>query len=242
MRSLIVCAVLVATLTATPSASGHDHPTMAPSVSRSPAPSSIVVEGVDQKALAEILRGRSGRMVHWSRPPKLVVLTSVMQYRLGPGTEYSATSETLADEEADSLIADLTEALSVLTGGAFTRFAEVDREGVSPGSMASVIRKGQIVVGRYRGIQDAAHTIGLGGRVSAHDDTISSAAVFLDSDYDRTNSLRRLLRTHELGHALGYNHVESHRSIMNPRIGPEPTELDRRAARIAFAGVLGSLD
>jgi len=130
----------------------------------------------------------------------------------------------------------------VLTGGTFTRFAEVHRERVSPGSTASVVRAGQIVVGRYLGIQDAVHTIGLGGRVTAHDDTISSAVVLLDSDYDRTSSARRLLRTHELGHALGYNHVESHRSIMNPRIGAEPTELDRQAARIAFAGALRSLD
>jgi len=87
MRSLIACAVLVATLTATPLASGDAHPTVAPGVSRTPAPSSIVVEGVDQQALAEILRGPSGRMAHWSRPPKLVVLTSVMQYRMGPATE-----------------------------------------------------------------------------------------------------------------------------------------------------------
>jgi predicted Zn-dependent protease len=46
--------------------------------------------------------------------------------------------------------------------------------------------------------------------------------------------MRRLLRIHELGHALGYNHVKSRRSIMNPTLGSEPTDFDRRAAMVAF--------
>lgn len=45
---------------------------------------------------------------------------------------------------------------------------------------------------------------------------------------------RRLLRTHELGHALGFNHVKSRLSIMNPRIGPEVTALDRQIMMLAF--------
>jgi len=45
---------------------------------------------------------------------------------------------------------------------------------------------------------------------------------------------RRLLRTHELGHALGFNHVKSRVSIMNPRIGPEVTAFDRQVAMLAF--------
>ena len=39
---------------------------------------------------------------------------------------------------------------------------------------------------------------------------------------------------HELGHALGYNHVHSRASIMNPQIGSEPTDIDRAVARVAF--------
>jgi hypothetical protein len=59
--------------------------------------------------------------------------------------------------------------------------------------------------------------------------------MFLDRDFDRNDSRRRLLRMHELGHALGYQHVTSRASIMNPSIGAEPTEFDRSAAVIAFA-------
>jgi predicted Zn-dependent protease len=56
----------------------------------------------------------------------------------------------------------------------------------------------------------------------------------LDEEYDRTTQQPRLLRMHELGHALGFNHVDSLRSVMNPTVGMEPTDLDRRTARIAF--------
>jgi len=45
---------------------------------------------------------------------------------------------------------------------------------------------------------------------------------------------------HELGHALGYQHVESRTSIMNPSVGPEPTEFDRLGAIIAFARPAGN--
>jgi hypothetical protein len=64
--------------------------------------------------------------------------------------------------------------------------------------------------------------------------TITAGAVILDSDFDRQSDRRQLLRTHELGHALGYNHVESLRSVMNPRVGSELTDFDRTAIERAF--------
>jgi hypothetical protein len=76
-------------------------------------------------------------------------------------------------------------------------------------------------------------TIGFGGR-STRGSTIRAGSIMLDSEFDRVNETRRLLRMHELGHALGYNHVLSRVSIMNPKIGPEPTDFDRAAARLAF--------
>ena len=78
-------------------------------------------------------------------------------------------------------------------------------------------------------------TIGFGGR-STRGSTIRAGSIILDSDFDRTSDTRRLLRMHELGHALGYNHVQSRSSIMNPKLGSEVTSFDRSAARIAFQG------
>jgi hypothetical protein len=159
---------------------------------------------------------------------------SVMRYHLDTGAEYTATADALTREEADSLVADLTEALAILTGGRFTRFAAIHHEVLSAGSTSRIVRPGRIVVGRYAGIRALRSTIGFGGRVPGSDGGITAAAVLLDADYDRTAGDRRLLRIHELGHALGYDHVDAYPSIMNARIGTEPTEFDRQVARQAF--------
>ncbi len=71
------------------------------------------------------------------------------------------------------------------------------------------------------------------------DGSIVGGAMYLDREFDRDDNRRRLLRIHELGHALGYQHVESRTSIMNPSIGPEPTEFDRQGAMVAFARPVG---
>jgi hypothetical protein len=183
--------------------------------------------------LDEALRAVAGRATRWVEAPGLIVLTSVMDYQGGARTEYQGTSDRLSDEEANALVADLTVALAVLTGNAFTRFADVRMEIVPAGAMVTVMRPGQIVVGRYRGVRDRLKTIGVGGRLRSRG-AIKAGTVVLDADYDSTSSRRALLRTHELGHALGYDHVESRPSIMNPRIGAEITEYDRRAALVAF--------
>ena len=188
-------------------------------------------------ALQEMLRSSNGQSEHWDRAPELTVLVSVMEYHGGepvtPAT-YIATAEQLTDTDADELTKDLTAALGLLTGNTYDQFATIHRESVAPGTRIGVLRPGQILAGRYRNVQTLAHTLGFGGRASRGDGTITGAAIILDNDYDRTSAKRRLLRTHELGHALGYNHVQSQLSIMNPHIGSEPTDFDRAAARVAF--------
>ena len=198
------------------------------------ATASSISGELDAKALDEMLRGQKGRMQSWAAPPHLVVLGSVMEYYAGERADYPATSEVLTDAEVEALVADLTAGLGLLTGGAFERFSAITREPLSAGALTRVTRPNGIVVGRYRGVQNQLKTIGLGGRASQPDGTITAAAILLDAEFDRTSATRRLLRMHELGHALGYNHVQSRVSIMNPHIGPEPTEFDRRAALVAF--------
>ena len=106
--------------------------------------------------------------------------------------------------------------------------------GRSWGTTASVSRPDQIVAGRFNGLRRAVNTLGFGGRRARKDGTITAGAILLDRDFDSASTSRRLLRTHELGHALGYNHVHARASIMNPHIGTEPNEFDREAALFAF--------
>jgi hypothetical protein len=178
----------------------------------------------------------TGRLERWISPPSLVVITTVMNYENGFGdnTEYHATSEQLTDAETSLLVSQLTDALGLLTGDSFTTFASVQLESEASGSVVNTLRPGKIVVGRYRGIQGFLNTIGFGRWAADDTGRVTAGAVYLDRDFDKASDQRRLLRTHELGHALGYNHVTARTSIMNPMIGPEPTTFDRQAATVAF--------
>lgn len=53
------------------------------------------------------------------------------------------------------------------------------------------------------------------------DGSVTGGAVFLDHTFDREDSRRRLLRIHELGHALGYRHVRR-KKYRNFSVGSDP--------------------
>lgn len=188
---------------------------------------------IDVTALDELLRGKDRRMLRWAEPPRLVVLIPVMKYA-EDGIRHVATGERLTERETEDLVADLTDALAVLSGGTHEGFLSVRHEIVPAGAPVRVSNRGEILVGRYRGVRERLNTLGLGGRRWTGDGRITSGSIVLDEEFDRTSDVRHLLRAHELGHVLGYNHVTSRTSIMNPRIGSAPTDFDRQAARIAF--------
>ena len=183
-----------------------------------------------------MFRGSTGRLQRWTTAPSLVVITTAMNYTAGFGDQenFHATSEQLTEAETTVLIDQLTEALALLTGNTFTAFASIERESYSSGDKVNSLRLGKIVIGRYNGIQGLLNTIGFGRWAVGASGEIVGGSIYLDRDYDVSNESRRLLRTHELGHALGYSHVTARQSIMNPAIGPEPTVFDRQGAIIAF--------
>lgn len=183
----------------------------------------------DATALRELVEDQDGGRARWATAPELVVLASVMQFAPTDARDgYVATDETLSELDIEHLAAELTQALGSLTGGRITRFAAVRVEVLEPGTTAGVFRRNQIVAGRYLGLRERTGTLGFGGR-TVRGGVITSGAVMLDQEYDARSSQRELLRTHELGHALGFNHVESRRSLMNRHVGAELTEFDRNA-------------
>jgi Matrixin len=189
--------------------------------------------GSDEQALKEMFGGSRGPQ-RWKGAPKLTILVTVMEYRAGGGVEYVAAPERLSDADVTELARDLTDGLSLLTAGAFEEFSSLSLEYVPAGATTRVSRRDHIVAGRFNGLRRSVNNLGFGGRRADKDGTITAGAILLDSEFDSTSAMRRLLRTHELGHALGYNHVHSRGSIMNPRIGTEPNDFDRHAALIAF--------
>ncbi len=194
-------------------------------------------EGADAAALREMLEGPAGRREAWKSAPDLVVIAPVLDYNIGGVVSgYAAAKDTLSDSEVELLALDLTEAVQDLTDGAFTSFRSISVETVAAGDTVNVMRPGAIVVARYRGLRATTGNIGYGGR-STRNGTIRGAAVMLDADFDRQSSQRFLLRTHELGHALGYHHVASRPSVMNPKVGNAITEFDRNAIRYASQSI-----
>lgn len=185
-------------------------------------------------ALHELLEGSKGRREAWKTSPVLVIVTSVMDYASGDlMSGYSATDERLTDKERIALAADLTHALGELTGGQLKAFSEIRVESAPAGQIVKVLRPGQIVAGRFRGVQAKTGSLGYGSRMT-RDGRITAGAVIVDCDADRDKKKQAVIRTHELGHALGYNHVESRPSIMNPRAGGGITDFDRVAVKVAY--------
>ncbi|HEX5070806.1 MAG TPA: hypothetical protein VFV78_11385 [Vicinamibacterales bacterium] len=195
------------------------------------APSAVKA---DEAATHELLEGTRGRRETWAAAPALLIETTVMDYSKGDlSTGFVATDERLSDDEVAQLTADLTAALGVLTAETVASFQTVARETSPAGQIVKVLRPGQIVVGRFRGVQGKTGNIGYGGRMTRNGE-ITQGFVVLDAKFDRESSERALLRTHELGHALGFNHVQSRPSIMNARVGSTLTDFDRAAIRAAF--------
>ncbi len=185
-------------------------------------------------ALHELLEGSKGRRETWKTSPVLVIVTSVMDYENGDlMAGYSATAEHLTDSERIALESDLTRALGELTDGQLTAFSEIRVESAPAGQVVKVLRPGQIVTGRFRGVQAKTGSVGFGSRMT-RGSQITAAAVMIDRDADRDKAKQAVIRTHELGHAIGYNHVESRPSIMNPRAARGITDFDRAAVKVAY--------
>jgi hypothetical protein len=201
---------------------------------------SVIPSSFDLVAFDEMFRFDNARLQRWTARPALVVVASTMAMSSTSAETYQASGEQMTADEASQMVAHMTEGLALLTGGTFTSFQSVDIERPNAGDRVSVTRNGTIVVGRYTGIVTLANTIGYGRWSNLADGTVVGGAMFLDRDFDKNDSRRRLLRIHELGHALGYQHVKSRTSIMNPAIGPEPTDFDRAGAIVAFERLPGN--
>ena len=200
----------------------------------------LIPASFDLGAFDEMFRS-TGHLQRWTAAPGLVVLAKEMQYEsFAAEEEYHATSEQLTEADTTLMIDHLTEGLALLTGNTFTAFSSIEIENPASGARVDTLRSGKIVVGRYRGLQSLANTIGFGRWATNGTSEIIGGAMYLDRNFDRASDARRLLRIHELGHALGYLHVTTRTSVMNPAIGPEPSEFDRQAAIVAFQRMPGN--
>ena len=202
---------------------------------------SLIPDTFDLAAFDQMFRATGGRLQRWTHAPGLVIVGAELVFASTTDSVSTATSQRLSDADIQALRADLTSGLPPLTGNAYTSFASVTTDAAPAGSPVAMQREGMIVVARYRGLSAATGYTGFGRWANLADGTVTAGVILYDAGFDSTpNPLTRIVRLHEMGHALGYTHVTARQSVMNPAPIVDPNDFDRDAARIAFQRAPGN--
>lgn len=200
--------------------------------SAGPAHVSMIDRAFDLRAFDEMFR--TPQLTRWTAAPPLVIEGTALRFAGFDGNEFLATGSPLSESEIAPLVDDMRWGLPQLTGGEYGDFASVERRQTPAGGSAAVLNAGVITVALYEGLTAATGYWGYGRALVRGDGAVVGGSIMIDRDFNRSgSSLRRALRVHELGHALGANHVVSRTSVMNGTIRTEPTAWDRDAGRLA---------
>ena len=192
-------------------------------------PSSFDLAGFDQ-----MFRHAAAGLTRWTSPPGLVIENRVLQFTDVNASSYLALDETLTPLESGSLSADMLLGYDLLTAGRIGPIASIGLRQAAAGAMVTPRQDGKIVVTRQAGLTEATRFWGYARWSTTSDGAVTSAVIILDRDFERSASpFQRSLRMHELGHALGCQHVTGRVSVMNTDARTEPNTFDRQAARIA---------
>ena len=194
---------------------------------------SLIPASFDLNSFDEMLR--VSQLQRWVSAPPLRVQSRLLQFVSTNANSATGLDEVLTAEERESLEGDLTWALPSLTGQQFQAFASIARETVAEGGSISTLNTGVITVARFKGLTAATGYWGYSRWLVRTDGAVTGGLIMLDRDFEKSGStFRRSLRSHELGHALGYTHVTLRPSVMNQAARIEPNAFDLQAARIAF--------
>ena len=194
----------------------------------------LIPKSLNLKAFDQMFRS-DGLLRRWTAAPSIVIQRRVLQFAGVDASSAVATSILLSDAEIESISADLHEVLPALTGHTFDRFADQSVETAAEGESVTVARTAVIVVAQYQGLTDATTYWGYTRWAWNDRGELRAASIMLDRAFETSGSAyRRTLRTHELGHALGYSHVDARESVMNASGRVALTDFDRHGARIAF--------
>ena len=195
---------------------------------------SLIPNRFDLSSFNEMF-SRASALHRWLQPPRLVVERAVLTLTSVNDDTFLARDEQLSASEVSDLIDDLRWGLPQMTGNSFADFSAIDLQTSASGSMVNVKRTGAVFVARYEGLQDATTYWGYGRWAWDERDAIVAGIMFLDRAFEQSGSpFRRSLRSHELGHALGYSHVTLRASVMNSSGRVTPNQFDREATLIAF--------
>jgi hypothetical protein len=193
----------------------------------------VIPAAIDLAAFDEL--ARTPHLRRWTSAPPLVLERRILQAAATTPDDSTATASPalMTDAELADLEGDLTWALDPLTGGVFTRFASVRHTTAPEGASVHLLNSGQITVARIEGLRTQTGFDGFARWEYTDEGRVTGALILLDRQMDKAGD-RRHLRAHELGHALGYNHVTRRASLMQPVGRPGFMPWDRDAMAVAY--------
>jgi hypothetical protein len=205
----------------------------------------LIPNTFDTTALDQLVRTNSqSPLRRWTSAPGLILETRTLKFDTATQlVDAVALDDQMSDDDAQAMVADLTFALPLLTGGTFPAFSSVTIQTSDVGQVVHQHNTGFITVSRQSGLLTGSgvDAVGLGVWQTDLSSAVIGGAVGIDRNSD-TPQLRPV-RYHELGHALGYSHVATRTSIMNPSCCGvvQPNLFDQQATMIAFRRQPGSL-
>lgn len=203
----------------------------------------LIPTGFNTQAFDQFARSYSQPDVleRWLEAPALVVETSLLDRAasIGAGGLPLDTLVASADQQSEAaineVVAQLTRALPLLTGGRFTAFSAVSSQTTAPGAEVASLNLGAITVVRYA--RGAGECRGFGQVAPNSENVVVAGRAGLEVC---TTPLGPSVAAHELGHALGFGHVTGASSVMAATVTVDVTEFDRQAGAIAYQRAPGN--
>lgn len=197
-------------------------------------PSSFDLTAFNQMFRHASVGGQPNGLTRWRTPPGLTIERRVLQFTTVDAVTYQALEETMTQAEVDEVFADLLAGYELLTAGRIGPITSIATQQAEAAATVTPRQNGRIVVTRQAGLTAATNFWGYARWSTTSEGEVTSAVIILDRDFERSTSpFHRSLRMHELGHALGCQHVTGRESVMNSNARFEPNTFDQQAARIA---------
>jgi len=195
----------------------------------------LMPASLDLTAFNQMFRGNNGELHRWTSAPAAVLQRRALRFTTVNDSSYVATASVMADSQADAILGDLAWAMPQLSANVFPAFSSVQRETAAEGEVVATNRPGTVVVALTEGLTATTGFAGYTRWAWNGAGEMLQAVIVFDRNFDSSATpYRRAVRAHELGHALGYNHVTARPSVMDPSGTIEPNQFDRDGARIAF--------
>jgi hypothetical protein len=195
---------------------------------------SMIPSTFDQAAFEEFApRSTTTGLRRWTTNPSLIVLRNVVEY---DGVNYVplVTDRQVSEADFNCMLDGVQHAIAPMSDSTLT-FKKVDVVSPLVGSRFSIpgTAEGTIVVATARGVLANGRASAFGG---AQPDVLVRGVVWITADnLSLCGSTAARVFPHELGHALGYQHVTLEPSVMS---GIDPTSaltpFDREALRIIY--------